>query len=75
MISGGSKGREGRPPAQIPTISCSFWENMAKSYVSAPPESWRPLLWEILDPPLMIVETSLCQNGTCNILFGACNLI
>ena len=39
--------------AQILSISCSFWENLAKSYVGAPPPgSWRPLLGEILDSPL-----------------------
>ena len=42
------------PGVQILSISCSFWENLAKSYVGAPPssESWRPHLGEILDPPL-----------------------
>ena len=40
------------PGVQILSISCSFWENLAKSYVGAPLESWRPLLGEILDPPL-----------------------
>ena len=40
------------PGVQILSISCSFWENLAKSYVGAPPKSWRPLLGEILDPPL-----------------------
>ena len=39
---------------QILSISCSFWENLAKSYVGAPPEGWRPHLGEILDPPLRI---------------------
>ena len=52
--SGGSKGaQETPPPVQILSISCSFWEILAKSYVGAPPGSWRPLLGEILDPPLM----------------------
>ena len=41
------------PGVQILSISCSFWENLAKSYVGAPLESWRPLLGEILDPPLL----------------------
>ena len=41
------------PQVQILSISCSFWENLAKSYVGAPLESWRPLLGEILDPPLV----------------------
>ena len=45
------------PGAQILSISCSFWEILAKSYVGAPPlESWRPLLGEILDPPLHSVS-------------------
>ena len=46
----------GAPPPPLQTkifsISCSFSENLAKSYVGAPLESWRPLLWGILDPPL-----------------------
>ena len=48
------RGRERRaPPVQILSISCSFWEILAKSYVGAPLlGSWRPLLGEILDPPL-----------------------
>ena len=41
------------PGVQILSISCSFWEILAKSYVGAPPPgSWRPLLGEILDQPL-----------------------
>ena len=28
--------------AQILSISCSFWENMAKSYVGTPPEELAP---------------------------------
>ena len=40
---------------QILSISCSFWENLAKSYVGAPLESWRPHLGKILDPPLKMV--------------------
>ena len=59
MSSGGSKGgaRDARPlGAQILSISCSFWENMAKSYVGTPPPgSWRPLLGKILDPPLVSI--------------------
>ena len=49
-----SKILDARSPlgVQILSISCSFWENLAKSYVGAPLESWRPLLREILDPPL-----------------------
>ena len=40
---------------QILSFSCSFWENLAKSYVGAPLESWRPHLGEILDPPLSLL--------------------
>ena len=50
-----SKILDARPPPGVPilSISCSFWEKLAKSYVGAPPPgSWRPLLREILDPPL-----------------------
>ena len=49
-ISGGYKGvaRDAPPPppgAQILSISCSFWENLAKSYVGAPPPG------ELAPPP------------------------
>ena len=44
-ISGGFKG--GAPPrSKIFPISCSFLENLGKIV------GWRPLLREILDPPL-----------------------
>ena len=45
------------PPVgvQILSISCSFWENSTNLYVGAPLGSWRPLLGEILDPPLPYV--------------------
>ena len=36
---------------KIFSISCSFSENLAKSYVGVPLECWRPLLQGILDPP------------------------
>ena len=48
LISGGSKGGAGDAPpppppgVQILSISCSFWEISAKSYVGTPPGSWRP---------------------------------
>ena len=65
LASGGSKrGREGRAPplgVQILSISCSFWENLANSYVGAPP-SWRPLLGEILDPPLLALWVLTTQE-------------
>ena len=50
------RGARGTPPCevQILSISCSFWEILTKLYVGAPPPgSWRPLLGEILDPPLV----------------------
>ena len=38
---------------KIFSISCSFFlENLAKLYVGAPPNAWRPLLRGILDLPL-----------------------
>ena len=48
-ISGGSKegGRRGRVPplgVQILSISCSFWEILAKSYVGDPPGELAPPL-------------------------------
>ena len=54
FIGGSGRGRAPRAPPviQILLILCSFGENLAKSYVGAPPGSWRPLLGEILDPPL-----------------------
>ena len=55
-----------RPPppgVQILSISCSFWENLAKSYVGAPPGSWRPLLGEILDPPLSMINPFYDTKG------------
>ena len=48
------RGRE-EPPGGPNSFNfhAVFWENCAKkSYVGAPPGSWRPLLGEILDPPL-----------------------
>ena len=42
------------PLVQILSISWRFWGNLAKSYVSVPPENWCPHLGEILDPSLVI---------------------
>ena len=53
----GAQGMHAPMGAQILSISCSFWENMAKSYVGAPLWSWYPLLVEILDPPLRSTYT------------------
>ena len=44
---------------QILSISCSFWESLAKSYVGAPLEGWRPHIGEVLDPPLQNYETNV----------------
>ena len=38
----GARGTRAPPGVQILSISCSFWEILAKSYVGAPPGSWRP---------------------------------
>ena len=60
-----SKILDARPPlgVQILSISCSFWEILAKSYVGAPPGSWRPLLGEILDPPLSMINPFYDTKG------------
>ena len=54
----GARGTHAPLQVQILSISCSFWENLAKSYVGAPLGSWHPLLGEILDPPLGAVVFS-----------------
>ena len=63
----GSRGMH-PPVVQILSISCSFWPNLAKSYVGTP-GSWRPLLGEILDPQLVLAKlrqgnifTGVCQS-------------
>ena len=43
---------------QILSISCSFWEISAKSFVGTPTGELAPLLREILDPPLDRVSFS-----------------
>ena len=58
-----SKILDARPQVQILLISCSFWENLAKSYVGVPLEGWRPHLREILDPPLLSVSHSVHGGG------------
>ena len=69
-----SKILDARPPlgVQILSISCSFWENLAKSYVGAPLESWRPLLGEILDPPLTRMHFLIAdiRSSLLHMLFG-----
>ena len=39
-LRGGARGMRA-PGVQILSISCSFWGNLAKSYVGAPPPPWR----------------------------------
>ena len=53
------------PRVQILSISCSFWEILAKSYVGPPPEGWCPNLGEIQDPPLHLtcLKLGLSQNA------------
>ena len=58
--------RDARPPlcVQILSISCSFWENLAKLRVHAPPlEGSRPPLGEILDPSLHGAAGSTKKKG------------
>ena len=38
---------------QFHAVFGKFWENL----MLAPPESWHPHLWEILDPPLVTLVT------------------
>ena len=45
----------GALPPKIFSISCSFSQNLANSYVGASLEGWRPLLRGILDLPLLLV--------------------
>ena len=56
------EGAGGAPPplgTQILSISCSFRENLAKSYVGAPPPGELvPPPGEILDPPLNCTQKS-----------------
>ena len=59
----GSANGFGTSGSQICLISCSFWENLANLYVGAP-EGWRPLLWEILGPPLVLGLQNLAPPGS-----------
>ena len=55
-FSGGSKGGEKDTPPGDPN-SFNFMQFFGKIWQNrmlAPPESWRPLLGEILDPPLTL---------------------
>ena len=66
-FSGGSKGvASGTSPLLRPkmfSISCSFSENLAKSYVGAPSlKGWRPLLQGILDLPLSFGHYSMSMT-------------
>ena len=62
----GARGTRAPPGVQILSISCSFWGNLAKSYVGAPPGSWRPLLGKILDPPLVINHVHIQNSSSSN---------
>ena len=55
IISGGSWGAPGMrtPPVQIISILCSFWHKLCKIIDF--------LLWEILDPPL-IISLKMIEN-------------
>ena len=68
FFSGGSKGgmRDARPPVQILSISCSFWEILAKSYVGAnfgelaPPPQGNPILL------VKLRDNNKVSNNKCN---------
>ena len=64
ITSGGSKGGGTRDASgvQILLISCSFWENLTKSYVGDPLEGWHLHFGEILDPPLNKICNKLCNQ-------------
>ena len=68
LSSGRSKGEhEGRTPpgVQILSVSCSFLGKFG-----APPlGSWRPLIREILDPPLLS-QSKLCWKMLLNLLIN-----
>ena len=51
----GGGARDARPRVQILSISCSFWEKMAKSYVGTPLGGLAPPPREILHPPLSAI--------------------
>ena len=59
--SGGSKGgREERaPPPGLKFLHfhAVFGKNWPNNRLAPPPWAWRPLLWEILDPPLDTMVT------------------
>ena len=58
-----SKILDARPQDfEILSISCSFWENLAKLCVHTPPLGSRPHLGEILDPPLLYTSRSNRQT-------------
>ena len=64
LCSGGFRG--GAPPSLRPKIfpiSCSFSQNLAKSYVSAPLEGWRPLLRGNPGSTPACGQTDTCKNN------------
>ena len=70
FISGGFRGRPRRASPLRPkifSISCSFSQILAKSYVGAPLEGWRPLLRGLLDLPLFIKESLHTLPGSATV--------
>ena len=57
------RGRKGRPPpgAQIFSISC-IGKICQNRMLATPLGSWRPLLGEILDPPLVLSVDAVLNN-------------
>ena len=53
----GAQGTRTPRGYKILSNSCSFGENLAKSYVGGPLERWCRHLEEILNPPLLLVIT------------------
>ena len=78
ITSGGFRGVPGElppPGAQILSISCSFQEHLAKSYVGAPWGVDAPPLGgggEILDPPLITVKKKINEIRFLEIQTAAC---
>ena len=68
-FSGGAPGARPLRP-KIFSISCSFSQNLVKSYVGAPLEIWRPLLRKILYPPLIpVINSAFCNVSVSNSIF------
>ena len=71
LTSGGSKGgREGRaPPSGLKFLHfhAVFGKNWPNNRLAPPLWTWRPLLWEILDPPLL-TDIYFMSQGTISAL-------